>query len=77
MWILADGNVDSSATMYTVPDLRPAMVYQFRVAAVNEVGEGPYSSPSEAIELPQQRKRCFFIFFIPMNKVHLSTFKYI
>ena len=32
------------------------MQYQFRVAAVNEVGEGLFSAPSEAISLPQQRK---------------------
>ena len=54
-WILADGNVDNTAVTYTVPDLRPAMQYQFRVAAVNEVGEGSFSSPSETIDLPQQR----------------------
>ena len=55
-WILADGNVDNSATSYTVPDLRPAVQYQFRVAAVNEVGEGSFSTPSDVIDLPQQRK---------------------
>ena len=32
------------------------MQYQFRVAAVNEVGEGSFSAPSETISLPQQRK---------------------
>ncbi len=55
-WELSDGNVDSSATVYTVPDLRPASQYQFRVAAVNEVGEGSFSSPSDTINLPQQRE---------------------
>ncbi len=54
--MLADGNVDRASHMYTVPDLRPAMRYQFRVAAVNEVGEGPFSNPSNVIDLPQQRK---------------------
>ena len=82
-WILADGNVDSSTTSYTVPDLRPAMQYQFRVAAVNEVGEGSFSAPSETISLPQQRKyQCQLLTVVQrrtalLSRVFLSTSSYL
>lgn len=64
--------------MYTVPDLRPAMQYQFKVAAVNEVGQGSFSSPSDVIELPQQRKFAqnrVFTMSIPNDVVRKMTHK--
>lgn len=35
-------------------NLKAASVYQFRVSAVNAVGEGPPSDPSNVIRLPQE-----------------------
>lgn len=35
-------------------NLKAASVYQFRVSAVNSVGEGPPSDPSNVIRLPQE-----------------------
>lgn len=37
-------------------NLKAASVYQFRVSAVNSVGEGPPSEPSNVIRLPQEGK---------------------
>lgn len=37
-------------------NLKAASVYQFRVSAVNSVGEGPPSDPSNVIRLPQEGK---------------------
>lgn len=37
-------------------NLKAASVYQFRVSAVNSVGEGPASDPSNVIRLPQEGK---------------------
>lgn len=36
--------------------LKAAAAYQFRVSAVNSVGEGPYSDPSNVVALPQERE---------------------
>ena len=55
-WRVADKEVPFEQRTYTVRDLQPARSYQFRVSAVNDVGEGPASNPSNVIELPQQRK---------------------
>lgn len=38
-------------------NLKAASVYQFRVSAVNAVGEGPPSDPSNVIRLPQEGKK--------------------
>ncbi|XP_013386811.1 protein sidekick-2 isoform X2 [Lingula anatina] len=57
-WTTADDNVPVPAApspiYYTVSGLQPAKVYQFRVSAINRVGEGPYSDPSETVTIPQQ-----------------------
>ena len=55
-WVVADESVGVMETTYTIRRLLPARSYQFRVSAVNDVGEGPGSHPSESITLPQQRK---------------------
>lgn len=36
--------------------LKAAAAYQFRVSAVNSVGEGPPSDPSNVVALPQERE---------------------
>jgi len=48
-------DVPSTATSYTVTGLRPSQSYQFQVSAVNVVGKGQASTPSEVITLPEQR----------------------
>lgn len=37
-------------------NLKAAAVYQFRVSAVNSVGEGSSSAPSNQVMLPQEGK---------------------
>lgn len=37
-------------------NLKAASAYQFRVSAVNSVGEGSPSDPSNVVALPQERE---------------------
>lgn len=57
-------------------NLKAASVYQFRVSAVNAVGEGPPSDPSNVIRLPQEGKknsnRNQFLKFIIINIENLT-----
>ena len=55
-WQVSDALVPAAERVYTVIGLQPARSYQFRVSAINDVGEGHASSPSDIIEMPQQRK---------------------
>ena len=55
-WQVASRDVLPTQTLYTVEELQPARRYQFRVSAVNDVGEGPASTESDTIQMPQQRK---------------------
>ena len=55
-WVVAAGDVAADQRGYTVTGLKPARSYQFRISAVNDVGEGPPSQPSVVIALPQERK---------------------
>ena len=65
-WQVSSSEVPVSERQYTVRGLRPARAYQFRVSAVNDVGEGSPSQPSIVKELPQERKytRRFILTFI-------------
>ena len=51
---MALSNVSAGATFVNIGDLRPSTGYQFRVSAVNSVGEGPASQPSNVLILPQE-----------------------
>ncbi|KAK7082429.1 Protein sidekick-2 [Halocaridina rubra] len=53
-WVTVLTNVSAESTKAIVGDLRPSTGYQFRVSAVNNVGEGSPSLPSETIILPQE-----------------------
>lgn len=54
-WTRYPANISSSQRFALLTNLAPAMTYQFRVLAVNTVGEGPPSSPSHPpITLPAQ-----------------------
>lgn len=45
----------SSETRFTVMEgLKPAASYQFRISAINSVGEGESSQPSNVVTLPQE-----------------------
>merc|ERR1711923_389123 len=53
-WITALANISASARSAFIPNLRSSAAYIFRISAVNSVGEGPSSQPSERIVLPQE-----------------------
>ena len=53
-----NSNIPANERQTEVSGLRPARLYQFKVFAINEVGEGPGSipKPQSPLEMPQQRK---------------------
>ena len=54
-WVTATTNISATQNFVLLTNLRPAMTYQFRVSAVNNVGEGQPSSPTHPpITLPAQ-----------------------
>ncbi|CAH1794891.1 unnamed protein product [Owenia fusiformis] len=53
-WQVSNSNINKDLRLYTVTHLLPAKKYQFRISAVNGVGEGPSSMPSQDITLPEQ-----------------------
>lgn len=55
-------NVSGNSNWILLTNLKAASSYQFRVSAVNSVGEGSPSDPSNVVQLPQERM-CLFLFF--------------
>ncbi|XP_032597184.2 protein sidekick [Drosophila grimshawi] len=53
-WVTELANVSANERWVLLENLKAATVYQFRVSAVNRVGEGSPSEPSNVIELPQE-----------------------
>lgn len=54
-WARYPANISASQRFALLTNLRPAMTYQFRVLAVNSVGEGPPSAPSNPpVTVPAQ-----------------------
>lgn len=53
-WVTVLTNVSATVTETIIGDLRPSTGYQFRVSAVNNVGEGSHSEPSNTVILPQE-----------------------
>ncbi|XP_030377973.1 protein sidekick [Scaptodrosophila lebanonensis] len=53
-WITELSNVSADQRWILLENLKAATVYQFRVSAVNGVGEGTPSDPSNVVELPQE-----------------------
>lgn len=53
-WVTELSNVSANQRWILLRNLKAASVYQFRVSAVNSVGEGPPSEPSNVIRLPQE-----------------------
>lgn len=55
-WITELSNVSSEQRWVLLTNLKAAATYQFRVSAVNSVGEGSPSDPSNNVILPQEGK---------------------
>lgn len=58
-WVTELSNVSADQRWVLLTSLKAASVYQFRVSAVNSVGEGSPSEPSNVIKLPQEGKKIF------------------
>lgn len=61
-WITEMSNVSADSRWILLQNLKAATVYQFRVSAVNQVGEGSPSEPSNIIELPQEGTFNYILF---------------
>lgn len=61
-WVTELSNVSADQRWVLLTSLKAASVYQFRVSAVNSVGEGSPSEPSNVIKLPQEGTTFFFRF---------------
>ncbi|XP_052737459.1 protein sidekick isoform X2 [Bicyclus anynana] len=53
-WVTESMNVSATQRWVLLTSLKAATSYQFRVSAVNTVGEGPPSDPTEVLTLPQE-----------------------
>jgi hypothetical protein len=53
-WVTDLSNVSAEQRWVLLTSLKAATSYQFRVSAVNSVGEGPPSESSNAVTLPQE-----------------------
>jgi len=53
-WATVMANISSSSRSVQLNNLRSSAAYIFRISAVNSVGEGPQSKPSERVVLPQE-----------------------
>ncbi len=58
-WITELNNVSANVNWIILRNLKAAASYQFRVSAVNSVGEGSPSDPSNVVQLPQERMYLF------------------
>ena len=58
VWLPTNIDIGADDRSVTVPGLKPAQRYQFRLYAENMIGEGNPSDPMPVvpIEMPQQRK---------------------
>uniref|UniRef100_A0A182PZC8 Protein sidekick n=1 Tax=Anopheles farauti TaxID=69004 RepID=A0A182PZC8_9DIPT len=53
-WVTEVANVSAELRWILLTNLKAATAYQFRVSAVNRVGEGSPSEPSNVVKLPQE-----------------------
>ncbi|XP_060530016.1 protein sidekick isoform X3 [Cylas formicarius] len=64
-WITEISNVSGGQRWVLLTNLKAAASYQFRVSAVNSVGEGSPSEPSNQVMLPQEGSSYIFPFKAP------------
>lgn len=55
-WVTELSNVSANVNSILLTNLKAASSYQFRVSAVNSVGEGSASDASNIVQLPQERE---------------------
>ena len=61
-WVTS--NVDHvSITLYTVTGLSEGTIYEFRLAAENRAGAGPFSEPTSPVEAKELVCKLFFLIF--------------
>ncbi|XP_070580081.1 protein sidekick-2-like isoform X2 [Ptychodera flava] len=53
-WQVVLSNVAPDSTIVSIPNLTPSWRYTFKVCAVNDVGQGPFSDPSNNVTLPEE-----------------------
>ncbi|XP_078691032.1 protein sidekick-2-like isoform X2 [Branchiostoma floridae x Branchiostoma belcheri] len=53
-WSVMQSSVDPATTRLVLRNLRPSMGYQFRIKAVNRIGDGPFSDPTPRVRLPNE-----------------------
>lgn len=62
-WVRELNNISAQTKWVLLSNLKAAAAYQFRVSAENDVGEGPFSEPSNVVVLPQEREFIFSEFY--------------
>lgn len=60
-WITELSNISANQNSAIIKDLKAATSYQFRVSAVNRVGEGYPSEPTSTISLPHEGNTIWII----------------
>jgi hypothetical protein len=53
-WVTENVNISADQRQVLLKNLKAATNYQFRVSAVNKVGEGLPSEPSNTVSLPHE-----------------------
>lgn len=53
-WVTELTNISANARYVILENLKAANTYQFRISAMNAIGEGTPSQPSNFVTLPQQ-----------------------
>lgn len=69
-WVTELSNITASQRWVLLTGLKAASAYQFRVSAVNAVGEGSPSDPTGVVMLPQEGK--YFKLFIETSENTLN-----
>lgn len=53
-WVTELTNISANSRYAILENLKAANTYQFRISAMNAIGEGTPSQPSNFVTLPQQ-----------------------
>ena len=68
-WTTEMANVSADARSVVLASLKAAAAYQFRVSAVNSVGEGQPSEPSNRVTLPQEGTSNIYTFITSVDQL--------